>query len=154
MRFTIECLVEPQLSFGGGTVGTEPRATLPVGGPAGGEGLAEIRLGLIGPGQDVAIARRWLTRLNGLVPAKEGNARRYPDWPSAARALRSKFVVDDRFVRPLEDELVEAAISGGRKGFEDLLDVFGAKIQGMCDDLRPKCIMVCLPERLADLRVE
>jgi hypothetical protein len=34
------------------------------------------------------------------------------------------------------------------------VDLFDARIQGLFGDVRPDCIVVCLPEEIADLRVE
>ena len=37
--------------------------------------------------------------------------------------------------------------------FDELLDLFDAKIQGLFGDVRPDCIIVCLPDEAADLRI-
>jgi hypothetical protein len=39
-------------------------------------------------------------------------------------------------------------------GFDELVDVFDGRIQGLLGDSGPDCIIVCLPENLADLRVQ
>ena len=36
---------------------------------------------------------------------------------------------------------------------EELLDLFDGRIQGLFGDVRPDCILVCLPDELADLRI-
>src|SRR5439155_11735956 len=38
--------------------------------------------------------------------------------------------------------------------FDELLDLFDGKIQGLMGDGGPDCIVVCLPEELANLRIE
>ena len=37
--------------------------------------------------------------------------------------------------------------------FDDLLELFDAKIQSFFGDARPDCIVVCLPDELADMRI-
>ena len=105
MRLSIECLLEPELSFGGASKGFEPRKVLASSGPADVGRLHEIRLGLVGPEDDVVAVRRWLARLGGFLPARERNATRYRHWPGSERALGVRFLVEDRFVRPLDTGL-------------------------------------------------
>jgi hypothetical protein len=64
----------------------------------------------IGPAADVQIARRWLPRLNSMGVAREKSARRYRDWPGAQQALGVTFVIEDRFVRPLDDDRLNLAL--------------------------------------------
>ena len=117
--------------------------------------VKDVTLALVGPAADVALARRWLARLNGFAVARESNSRRYRDWPGAKRALGINFVIEDRFVRPLDDERLKLAMSRPSlpDRFEDLLDLFDAKIQTFFGDTRPDCIIVCLPDEAAALRL-
>lgn len=156
MKIKIECLREPNLFFGDGTEGIEPRRILTKCGPADGGRIGELRLGLVGPEGDVEATRRWLAKLNQFLSAREGNSNRYRDWPGAARALGVRFIVEDRFVRPLDQARFDLAFNRAmaRQGFDDLLDLFDSRIQGLFGDQRPDCILVCLPEDIADLRVE
>lgn len=142
--------------FGLGATGVEPRRELTASGPADVRGLREIRLGLVGPESDVAATRRWLSRLDHFLPAREGNAARYRDWPGVGRAFRANLIVDERFIRPLDQARVDLALRQGSRGecFAELLDLFDARIQGLLGDVRPECVLVCFPEEIADLRVE
>src|SRR3984885_180273 len=156
MNVKIECLREPQLAFGLGKTGLEPRHILAKAGPADGGRLHEIQLALVGPAAEVAVARNWLRGLNQFRAAREGNSRRYRDWPGAPSALGVRFLIEDRFVRPLDQDRLNLAIQKGleRDGFEDLLELFDGRIQGLLGDGHPDCIMICLPEEMADLRVQ
>jgi hypothetical protein len=156
MKVKIECLPEPKLAFGLGNTGLEPRRVLAKAGPVDAGRIHEVRLAVIGPAPDVAAARAWLPRLNQFIPAREGNSARYRDWPGAAQALGVQFVIEDRFVRPVDQARLNLAIQKGlaKEGFGDLLDLFDGRIQGCLGDDSPHCIVVCLPEELADLRVE
>ena len=49
-------------------------------------------------------------------------------------------------------ELAWANVQNG-SGFTEVLDLFDARINGLLGDSQPDCIVVCLPERLADLKV-
>ncbi|HAX41815.1 MAG TPA: hypothetical protein DCY80_04565 [Solibacterales bacterium] len=115
----------------------------------------ELRVGIVGTAADVQLTRAWLPKLNKMAIAREKSARRYPNWPGAPQALGVTFVVEDRFVRPLDEDRLALALhrsSAGEK-FEELLELFDAKIQGLFGDARPDCIIVCLPDELADMRI-
>lgn len=118
--------------------------------------IRQISVGLVGPLEDVRAVRGWLSRLSTFLPARESNDRRYPHWPGSEKALGLSFVVEDRFVRPLDQAKLDLARAKGMTpdGFEDLLDLFESRIQGMFGDSRPDCVVVCLPDEIGDLRVE
>jgi hypothetical protein len=154
VRIAIEQLSEPELLFRNGKRGVEPRRCL-TGSPV---ATAEqsIKLGLVGPPDDVEAVRRWLGRLDSFQVARESNARRYRNWPGARAALGTDFMVPDRFVRTLDNAEVVDALSRVKRGtgFETLLEMFAAQITGLYRDGGPSCIVVCLPEVIADLRVD
>ncbi|MFZ0246021.1 hypothetical protein [Candidatus Binatus sp.] len=151
----IECLREPNLLFGGDEPGVEPRRVMAKAGAADSAAPKEICIGLVGPSAEVQLARRWLPRLNNVAIAREKNARRYRDWPGAQKAFGASFTVEERFVRPLDQERLMLALnrSSDSDKFDELLDLFDAKIQGLFGDVRPDCIIVCLPDEAADLRI-
>jgi hypothetical protein len=156
MNAKIEYLPEPKLAFGLGKTGLEPRHSLARVGPADGGQIHEIRLALVGPADDIAAAKPWLLRLNNFMAACEGNSKRYRDWPGAPSALGVRLLLEERFIRPLDQSRLNLAIQKGleRDGFEDLLELFDGRISGLLGDGCPDCIVVCLPEEMADLRVQ
>lgn len=156
MSIRIECLPEPRLAFGGGFRSFEPRKALANAGPVDLGRTREVRLGLVGPEEDVRAARAWLERLVHFMPAFEGNASRYRNWPGSESALGVRFIIEERFIRPIEQARVDRALSGSpsRAAFDDLLDTFDKKIEGLLGDLRPDCIVIVLPDALGDLRIE
>src|SRR5437660_1087696 len=94
-------------------------------------------------------------RLNGVAIAREKSARRYRDWPGARQVFGATFVADDRFIRPLDDDRLNLAFhrAAPSERFDELLDLFDSRIQGLFGDTRPDCIIGCLPDELADLRI-
>jgi hypothetical protein len=155
IKIRIECLREPELVFGGGSSGVEPRRILAKVGAADAPSTDTIRVGLVGSFSEIELAKGWLPVLNRIAIAREKSARRYRDWPGARKAFGVTFTIEDRFVRMLDQEKVAAALglsSPGEK-FEELLDLFDTKIQSLFGDVRPDCILVCLPDELADLRI-
>ncbi len=96
-----------------------------------------------------------MPRLNSVAVAREKSAHRYRDWPGAARAIGATFSVEDRFVRPLDQDRLNLALrrTSPSAKFEELLDLFDARIQSLFGDVRPDCIIVCLPDEIADLRI-
>jgi hypothetical protein len=155
LNITIECLPEPKLLFGANETGVEPRRVMAKYGAVDKSAPGELRIGIVGPAADVQVARRWLPLLNRMGVAREKSARRYRDWPGAQQALGVRFVIEDRFVRPLDDDRLNLALhrSSSWEKFDELLELFDAKIQGFFGDVRPDCIIVCLPDEIADLRM-
>jgi len=154
-NISIECLPEPRLLFGANETGVEPRRVMARYGAADKTAPRERRIGIVGPLAEVRLARAWLHRLNQMAVARESNSRRYPNWPGAPQAFGVTFVIEDRFVRAVDEQRLGAALSISSPGqkFEELLEVFDAKIQGLFGDTRPDCIIVCLPDELADMRI-
>lgn len=87
--------------------------------------------------------------------AREKSARRYPNWPGAAQAFGVTFVIEDRFVRAVDEERLNLALhrTSAVEKFDELVELFDARIQSFFGDARPDCIIVCLPDELADLRI-
>jgi hypothetical protein len=156
LNLRIECLPEPTLMFGGNATGVEPRRMMTRYGAVD-KACApkELRIGIVGPSADVRFARAWLPRLNSVGIARERSAKRYRDWPGSRQVLGVTFVVDDRFVRPVDDERLNVALhrSSPVERFDEVLELFDGRIQGLFGDSRPDCIVVCLPDELADMRI-
>ena len=76
--------------------------------------------------------------------------------PELKRALKANLVTPDRFIGPLDDSRFPQNVKRAEapEKFEELLDLIDAKIQGLFGDIRPDCILVCLPDETADLRVQ
>src|SRR5258708_6741395 len=155
LNIRIECLPEPKLLFGSNETGVEPRRVMAKHGAADKSAPRELRIGVVGPVAEVQIARDWLPRLNRMAIAREKSARRYPNWPGAQQALGVTFLLEDRFVRAVDEEKLNLALhrSSPSERFDDLLELFDAKIHGFFGDARPDCIVVCLPDELADMRI-
>jgi hypothetical protein len=155
LKIKIECLPEPNVLFAGDQVGVEPRRLMANVGAADSGAPRDIRIGLVGPAEEVQLARRWLPRLNTVAIAREKNARRYRDWPGGQKAFGATFMVEDRFIRQLDQDRLTLAFnkSSPSEKFDELLDLFDAKIQSLFGDVRPDCIIVCLPDAVADMRI-
>lgn len=155
MNIKIECLPEPTLLFGANQVGVEPRRMMAKFGAADKGTHKELRVGIVGPIADVQHARLWLPRLNKMAVAREKSARRYPNWPGAEQVLGVTFVIEDRFVRPLDEERLNLALrrASASEKFDELLELYDARIQSFFGDIRPDCLIVCLPDEIADMRI-
>src|SRR6266513_1811399 len=155
LSIKIDCLREPTLVFGGGALGVEPRRAMAKYGAADIAFASEVRIGLVGAAPDVQLARLWLPRLNNIAIAREKSAKRYRDWSGAQKALGVNFIVEDRFIRTIDGDRLALALgrTSAAEKFDELLELFDAKIQGLFNDVRPDCIIVCLPDEAADLRI-
>jgi hypothetical protein len=156
ITMSIKCLAEPALQFSNGRLDVDPRRALSAGGPVDHRGLRTVSVGLVGLADDVAAARTWILGMDAFKPARERNARRFRDWPGSEKALGAKFEVNDRFVRTVDLSHYERLFRERMDGsdFEALVELFEGPISSMFGDFRPHCIVVCIPDRLGDLRVE
>jgi hypothetical protein len=156
MDVRIECLREPDLEFGRGLSGPEPKRVLKTAGPFDRQESPEIiRLGLVGPASEIGAAKCWLPRLNGMLVSTEGNSRRFRDYPGALRAFSARFELDSRFIRPLDEERFQFALGRrlAKDRFDAMIELYEGRISSLFGDKRPECILVCLPEELATLRI-
>lgn len=156
MDVRIECLREPDLEFGHGGLSPEPKRGLKDNGPFDQQESPElIRLGLVGPAEEIEAVRAWLPRLNGMLVSREGNSRRFRDYPGAARALSARFEVTPQFVRTFEEPRWQAALATRSPNgqFDSLLELYDGRIASLFGDKRPDCILVCFPEVVATLRI-
>jgi hypothetical protein len=135
----IECLREPNFALRRGRTGVEPRRVMAKAGAADSTAPKEICIGLVGPSGEVELARRWLPRLNNVATAREKNAPRYRDWPGAQKAFGTTFFVEDRFVRPLDQDRLTLALNR-------------TSDSGSLRRYTAFCIIVCLPDEAADSR--
>jgi hypothetical protein len=155
MSVEIEILPEPEISFAAGKVGVDPRAMMVRYGAADKSPGKDIRLGLVGAPAEIEIAKRWLAHLNLMSVAFERNGQRYRDWPGGQHAFGVNFALDDRFVRIVDQGRLDLAFAEPAqvRRFDALLDLFDGRIQSLFGDVHPDCIIVCLPDELADLKI-
>ena len=156
MAIKIKCLPEPELQFSNGRRDFDPRRALVANGPADHRGLRTIRVGLVGLADDIDAARVWIGTMAAFKPARERNARRFRDWPGSERALKAKFEADPQFVRAVDkvqyERLFRERMTTAE--FDGLVELFEGPISSMFGDIRPDCIVVCIPDILGDLRVQ
>ncbi len=155
LSLKINVLPEPEIAFANDERDVDPKRGLAEKGPADARGVRTIRIGLVGLTEDVEAARRWIAALHAFRPAFEGNSSRYRNWPGLEAALGAKFEVEDRFVRAIESSQYDLLFRDVRTGknFDQLVELFEGRINSLCDDERPDCIVVCLKPELGDLRI-
>lgn len=150
----IEHLPEPELIFGANTLGVEPKLAMARSGAADHGRTKEIRIGLVGLPSDTKTAGQWLNCINNMAIAKEKSARRFKDWPGLNKAFGCRFIIEERYLRNIDSEKYDSALRKSEsEKFEELLEMYDARIQSLFGDSRPDCIVVCLPDELGDLRI-
>src|ERR1700679_1613875 len=103
LRVRIEVLDEPEIAFGGGR-GIEPRKGLPAGGPSAGVPGGVVNLGLVALDSEAAEAMQWIGGFNGFIAAHDSNAKRFPHWPGAEKALRTRFAIEPHLIRSVDEQ--------------------------------------------------
>lgn len=150
----INVLREPELCFSDRRTDVDPRRGLAKNRPADFCGQRTIRLGLVGLADDVQAGKSWLTGFSAFRPAQEKNSNRFRKWPGLGKALGSSFEINERHIRTIDKGAYGKFMSDARKGngFQDLVDLFSAKIGSLFSDDGPDCVVVCISPELGDLR--
>lgn len=134
----------------------DPRRALATAGPVDNRGVRPVQVAIVGLADDIRAAIDWIQGLSAFKPAKEKNARRFRDWPGIAQAFGIELCIEDRFIRNVDrarfEHLHRPRISN--REFEELVDIYDGPITSLFGDVRPDCVVVCIPDELGDLRVE
>lgn len=154
-----EILDEPQLEFGGGGRHVDPRFGIAAHGPAdlGVSGApTAIRLGLVGPADQLDGLRRWLERCRDPIPAKD---EQYPHlFPSFSgcdidHGLFTTLVFSDRNTRQVPERPLRAlANRSGADPINEAVGLYADELVALAEENRVDVILVGRPEQLQDTR--
>jgi hypothetical protein len=157
---TIVELAPPRLQFGGASAHTDPKAGLLAAGPFdlrfGSARKDHIHVGIVGPAEQVAAARRWLERCGGEVPVLgEASLLRKP-FPGFSEAFHKKLIAPDSSIIALTSEthdgLAHALQGDAYPAFQRVVDLYAeAHARLASRDLnRPDIVLMCIPENVFD----
>lgn len=152
MNITLKTLSEPKLRFLNGRTGIDPRAELvrPLD-----VAVGTIKLGLVALPEEMNAVRTWFVRMHKTLPSRERNGNRYRPFPGMEGGLGYRFEMDPRSAREIDPSKYReaAATPSPVRRFDAFLDLYARAISSLLGDQRPDCIVVALPEELAELRV-
>lgn len=156
MAIKIRVIPEPELEFGKGGYGVEPRLALSRYGAYTdfGEQRRRIQLGLVCLAPEAEAIKRWFGSMERLLIGDEANAERFREFPGSTRAFNCIFDIQDQFVRTIEPgEYERIARLHPAMRFEAMLDLYVRKTESLFGDVGPDVIVVSLAEEEAELRV-
>ena len=152
-----EILDEPELEFGGGSRHIDPRFGISNYGPAdlGAVGAPRaIRVGLIGPADQLGGLRAWLERCREPIAAKdERYPHLFPEFPGCDidRGLHTTLVFSDRNTRAISDRDLRALARASRaQALSIAVNVYADEITALADENRVDVLLIARPEQLAD----
>ena len=148
---------EPELEFGGRGRHIDPRFGIGNYGPAdlGTQGAPQaIRVGLVGPADQLDGLRTWLERCREPIAAKdERYPHLFPAFPGCDidSGLQTTLVFSDRNTRTISERELRAIrqASGGR-ALQTAIDTYAAEITALADENRVDVLLAARPEQLAD----
>jgi hypothetical protein len=151
-------LAPPRLQFGGASTHSDPKAGLLSAGPFdlrfGSARKDHVHVGIIGPADQVAAARRWLERCEREIPALgEANLLRKP-FPGFPDAFHKGLVAPDQSSIALSsatsDSLADALEGDAYSAFQRVVDLYAeAHARLAARDLnRPDIVLMCIPQNV------
>jgi hypothetical protein len=152
-----EVIDEPELEFGGSGRHIDPRFGISNYGPADlgtQDAPRAIRIGLVGPADQLDGLRSWLERCREPIPAKdERYPHLFPAFPGCDidTGLQTTLVFSDRNTRTISERELRAIrqASGGR-ALQTAIDTYAAEITALADENRVDVLLAARPEQLAD----
>ena len=156
IELSIVELAPPRLQFGGASMHTDPKAGLLAAGPFdlrfGSARKDHVHVGIIGPAEQVEVARRWLDRCTRELPVMgEPNLLKKP-FPGFAEAFHKTLVVPEGSAIALtsdtHDELGRALQGEAYAAFQRVIDLYSdAHARLASRDLnRPDVVLMCIPD--------
>ena len=156
----IEVLDEPELEFGGACRHVDPRFGITAYGPAdvSQDGApTTIRLGLVGPRDQLDGIRRWISRCRGPIDAKDsGYPHLFPAFPGcdSDTGLCTSLTIADRNCRELpRRELDRASSLPGELAVRAMVDVYLGELEALTEGNRVDVIIVARPDTLDDVHL-
>jgi hypothetical protein len=155
-----EILAEPELEFGGAGRHIDPRFGIANYGPADLDvntlDSPPIRVGLVGPADQLDGLRRWLDRCRAPLPPKdERYPTLFPGWPGCDgdRGLHRAFTIDDRDTRPISSRDVrQIADADGADALVLAVRAYEAEANALVDQNRTDLLLIARPDELGDKR--
>lgn len=153
-------LQPPRLQFGGASAHSDPKAGLAAAGPFdlrfGSARKDHVHVGIIGPAEQVAAARRWLERCGHEIPVLgEASLLRKP-FPGFPDAFHKGLIAPDQSSIALSsdtnDDLEHALQGDAYDAFQRVVDLYAdAHARLAARDLnRPDIVLMCIPENVFD----
>lgn len=153
-------LSPPRLQFGGASAHSDPKAGLLAAGPFdlrfGSARKDHVHVGIIGPAEQVAAARRWLERCGREVPVLGEPSLLKKPFPGFPDAFHKGLVAPDQSSIALSsetnDELAHALQGDAYGAFQRVVDLYAnAHARLAARDLnRPDIVLMCIPESVFD----
>jgi hypothetical protein len=156
----IEILDEPDLEFGGGQPHVDPRFGISTFGPSDlglDDAPTSLRLGLVGPRDQLDGLRRWIERCQRPIPTKdEKYPNLFPAFPGcdSDAGLFTTLTFSDRNCREVSDrELQRAAGRPGELAVKAMVDAYMSELEAVAEDNRVDVIIVARPDTLDDVHL-
>lgn len=153
-----EVLDEPELEFGGGNRHIDPRFGITAYGPAdlqAPDAPRAVRVGLIGPADQLDGLRSWLERCREPIPAKdERYPHLFPAFPGCDidAGLHTTLVLSDRNTRVVgQSALRTIATAPTPVALSMAVDAYAEEIVSLAEENRVDVLLIARPEQLADI---
>ena len=153
-----EVLDEPELEFGGGNRHIDPRFGIATYGPAdllAPDAPRAVRIGLIGPADQLDGLGTWLERCREPIPAKdERYPHLFPKFPGCDIdvGLHSTLVLSDRNTRTISSSALRVIENAPTEsGLLRAVDAYAEEIISLAEENRVDVLLIARPEQLADV---
>ena len=156
----IEILDEPELEFGGASRHVDPRFGIAAYGPADlgqDDAPTAIRLGLVGPRDQLDGIRRWIERCRRPIAARDSRyPHLFPGFPGcdSGSGLCTTLTIADRNCRELPGRELDRAIGlPGELAVQAMTEVYMSELEALAEGNRVDVIIVARPDSLDDVHL-
>lgn len=155
MRFDVHRLAEPLLEFGSGT-DSRVKEGLTAGGPyslqLGPRHPAQIRLGLVGPSEDVAAVKQFLARMSTFIPSLGDQEVQRPSFPGFSLTYQSELQFDPSWDHLIRDADLSASLAEPEQvAFTKALQLWSHGLEELSQrDPPPDVILCAVPNQVIE----
>lgn len=159
ININVQELSQPLLEFGGAGEFTDQKEGLAQAGPFdlrfGGAHRNQVKIGIVGPPEMVAMAVKWIERCRKPIVSKMDNLAQYPMFPGFSETFKATLSFAKKWLIEFDqnkEELERALKLPPKERFEQVLDLYARAVERIANqEVKPDVVFCCIPETVVRL---
>jgi hypothetical protein len=159
ININVQELSQPLLEFGGPGEFIDQKEGLAQAGPFdlrfGGAHRNQVKVGIVGPPEMVAMAVKWIERCRKPILSKMDNLSQYPMFPGFAETFKSTLSYAKKWLVEFDSKeggLERALTLSPKERFEQVLNMYAQAVERIAkQEVKPDVVFCCIPETVVRL---